>query len=72
MVSEKKGAFFMSTKVKAFIGLTVTLVVLLVLFASKAGYRATRVTEDSKKSKNCCAIANNEEMKENTTQAEVK
>ncbi len=62
----------MSTKVKAFIGIAVTIVVLIVLFASKAGYRATRVEEGSKKTKKCCAVANNEEIKENTTQAEVK
>ena len=50
----------MSTKVKAFIGITVSFVVLIILFASNGGYRAARdasATEDYKKSETCCAVS---------------
>ena len=55
----------MSTKMKAFIGITATLVFLIVLFTSKGGYRANRENEDT-----ACSVV--EKVSENETIAQAE
>lgn len=45
----------MPTKMKAFIGITATVVILIVLFSSNGGFRAARAVEEETARKNECA-----------------
>ncbi len=46
----------MSTKLKAFIGVTLSFIVLIILFTSNRGFRAARLAEEeAHKKENACA-----------------
>ena len=62
--------FFMSSKKKAFIGITLTLIVLIVLFASTGGYRAARAAEHAQETEETCAASG--ETNETIAQIETK
>ncbi len=47
----------MSSKTKAFIGITVSVVFLIILFTAAGGYRASRDSEDTNKEETCAAEA---------------
>jgi hypothetical protein len=67
----KKGAFYMSTKVKAFIGITVSFIILIILFTSTGGFRGSRADEtDAKKMEESCSVEKKVEAGENIVQAE--
>ncbi len=59
----------MSTKMKAFIGIIVSFVFLIILFTSTGGYRATRVVEEKKET---CAVAEKVATSETVAQVETK
>ncbi|MBP7074852.1 MAG: hypothetical protein KBA81_05645 [Rhabdochlamydiaceae bacterium] len=46
----------MSTKMKAFIGIVVSFAVLIILFTSNGGYRASRDNEQQKNNETCSVI----------------
>jgi hypothetical protein len=61
----------MSTKMKAFIGITVSALVLIVLFASNGGYRAARdAGEKAEKKKHSCSAEEQVVDHETIVQAE--
>lgn len=60
----------MSTKMKAFIGIVVSFVFLIILFTSTGGYRATRVVEEKKEE--TCAVAEKAATSETIEQVENK
>jgi hypothetical protein len=60
---------FMSSKTKAFIGITVSLVILIVLFASTGGYRAARA---AKQAEDTCALAEKGSERDTIAQGETK
>jgi len=60
----------MSTKMKAFIGILVSFVILIILFTSTGGYRASRVAQDKKTE--VCSVAEKVVVSETAAQAESK
>ena len=61
----------MSTKMKAFIGIVVSFAVLIILFTSNGGYRASRDNE-GKKNNETCSVIEKVASSETIAQAETK
>jgi hypothetical protein len=61
----------MSTKMKAFIGILVSLAVLVILFSSNGGYRASR-DEEQRRNKESCSVMEKTSQSETVVQAETK
>ena len=61
----------MSTKMKAFIGIVVSFAVLIILFTSNGGYRASRDAE-AQKSNETCSVIEKVANSETIAQAETK
>ena len=63
----------MSTKTKAFIGITISFVVLIILFASNGGFRGARAASlEAVKKHNTCSVEEKAETSENIAQVEAK
>ena len=60
----------MSTKMKAFIGILVSFVILIILFTSTGGYRAARAVEEKKTE--TCSVEEKVVTSETVAQAEAK